>query len=118
MRRTTPELAARVQWLFKRPAEELYDLETDPHEMKNLADDPQLRVRSRQGLRRQFDEWMTQQGDRGLETELIAQAAKARTAKRNRIRMPRASRPPRKQRGRPLHERSTVKYFFRVGDLA
>jgi N-sulfoglucosamine sulfohydrolase len=69
--KSDPALAARVQWLFRRPAEELYDLETDPHEMKNLADDPNCgAIKTR--LRRQLDEWMTQQGDRGLETELIA----------------------------------------------
>ncbi|MCU0913495.1 MAG: sulfatase [Planctomycetes bacterium] len=66
-----PKLAARVEWLFHRPAEELYDLESDPYEMKNRADDPQLaEVRTRLG--RQLDAWMAQQGDRGMETELQA----------------------------------------------
>lgn len=69
--RSDPELAARVQWLFQRPAEELYDLQTDPYERKNLADDPQhATIKAR--LRAELDAWMAQQGDRGMATELIA----------------------------------------------
>lgn len=66
-----PKLAARVEWLFHRPAEELYDLETDPYEGKNLAADSkfaEIKVR----LGRELDAWMTQQGDKGMETELKA----------------------------------------------
>ena len=40
--RTDPALARRIEWLSRRPAEELYDLETDPLETKNLACDPAL----------------------------------------------------------------------------
>ncbi len=66
-----PKLAARVQWLFKRPGEELYDLEQDPFEMNNLAADPskaELKAR----LQQELDAWMKQQGDKGLETEMLA----------------------------------------------
>ena len=39
--RNSPEWQAHYQWVFgKRPKYELYDLKTDPHETKNLADDP------------------------------------------------------------------------------
>jgi N-sulfoglucosamine sulfohydrolase len=66
-----PALAARVKWLSHRPAEELYDLDADPFEMKNLAGDPKLaEVQAR--LSRELDAWMAQQGDRGMETELKA----------------------------------------------
>ncbi len=68
-----PALAARVDWLFHRPAVELYDLDSDPFEMKNLAGTPELAdVESRLGA--QLDAWMTQQGDQGMETELRAKS--------------------------------------------
>jgi N-sulfoglucosamine sulfohydrolase len=64
-------LATRVNWLFHRPAEELYDLESDAYEMNNLADDPQFAdIKSR--LSTELDAWMVQQGDKGMETEVIA----------------------------------------------
>ncbi|MCA9052945.1 MAG: sulfatase [Planctomycetaceae bacterium] len=68
-----PELAKRVDWLFHRPGEELYDLDSDPFEMHNLAGDPQLAV-VQQRLEQQLDAWMIQQGDKGMETELQATA--------------------------------------------
>ncbi len=71
--KTDPQLAARVQWLFKRPTEELYDLEADPYEMKNVAADPRFAtVKAR--LRPRLDAWMAQQGDQGLATELKAKS--------------------------------------------
>lgn len=66
-----PALAARIRWLFRRPGEELYDLETDPFEQKNLAADPAFAaIKAR--LQDRLDAWMAQQGDRGLETEMLA----------------------------------------------
>jgi len=39
--RNTPEWRAHFDWVYgKRPQCELYDLKKDPHETKNLADDP------------------------------------------------------------------------------
>jgi uncharacterized sulfatase len=74
-----PKLAARVEWLFHRPAEELYDLETDPYEMKNLAADPKYaEIKPRLG--RQLDAWMAQQGDKGMETELKATSRQGKGA--------------------------------------
>jgi uncharacterized sulfatase len=69
--RDNPALASRIDWLFHRPAEELYDLEADEYEQHNLAGDPKL-ADVKAGLSRELDEWMTQQGDRGLETEMLA----------------------------------------------
>ena len=69
--KTDPKLASRVQWLFKRPGEELYDLESDPFEMNNLAADP-ARAEIKARLQKELDAWMQQQGDRGLETEMLA----------------------------------------------
>jgi uncharacterized sulfatase len=69
--KSDPKLAARVDWLYHRTAEELYDLETDPFEMKNLAADPKFaEIKAR--LEKQLDAWMRQQGDKGLETEMLA----------------------------------------------
>ncbi len=69
--KTNPELAVRVQWLFHRPAEEFYDLRSDPDEMNNLANDPELETVKKK-LRQQLDRWMEQQGDKGMATEVIA----------------------------------------------
>ncbi|MHA6483349.1 sulfatase family protein [Paenibacillus sp. strain BS8-2] len=51
-----------------RPVEELYDCEQDPHELRNLAQDPSARkelVRLREAL----DNWMCRVGDLGEQTE-------------------------------------------------
>lgn len=75
--KTDPRLAARVEWLFRRPAEELYDLENDPFEMTNLAAEPKFAViKTRLGV--ELDAWMTQQGDKGMETELKAPSRQPR----------------------------------------
>jgi uncharacterized sulfatase len=49
----------------------LYDLQADPEETRNLAADP-AQAATLERLRRELDAWMAQQGDRGLETELLA----------------------------------------------
>ena len=65
------KLADRVKWLFHRPGEELYDLQSDPLEMKNLAADPAFaEIKTR--LQAQLDAWIEQQGDKGMETEKLA----------------------------------------------
>ncbi|MCX6854381.1 MAG: DUF4976 domain-containing protein [Verrucomicrobia bacterium] len=69
--KNNPALAARVDHLFKRPSEELYDLQSDPYEMKNLAADPAL-VDIKAKLQKELDAWMIQQKDKGLETENLA----------------------------------------------
>ncbi len=72
-----PDLAARVKWLFQRPAEELYDLEADPYETRNLAADPEYApIKAR--LRKELDGWMAQQGDQGMATELKAKSRQNR----------------------------------------
>jgi uncharacterized sulfatase len=66
-----PKLAERIAWLYKRTGEELYDLQTDEFEMKNLAADPKfadIKVR----FAKELDAWMAQQGDKGMETEIKA----------------------------------------------
>jgi N-sulfoglucosamine sulfohydrolase len=81
-------LAARMKWLSHRPGEELYDLETDPYELKNLAGDNAFAAVKRR-LSPELDAWMRQQGDKGMATELAAKsrqgagrnAAKAQSTK-------------------------------------
>jgi len=46
----------------KRPAEELYDLKNDPHQLANVADLPRYAA-ARQRLRAALDRWMRQTGD-------------------------------------------------------
>jgi len=75
--RNDPALAARVEWLSRRPAEELYDLETDPDERHNLAGESAFAA-IKAGLQARLDAWMAQQGDRGLETELLAPTRQAK----------------------------------------
>jgi len=89
--RGNPSLAARVAWLFKRPAEELYDLEVDPLESRNLAGDPALyAVKTRLGSA--LDAWMRQQGDKGMETELAAPSRQPRSGGRTEKKEPKEKR--------------------------
>jgi uncharacterized sulfatase len=60
--------AALLGKYHKRPAEELYDLKTDPYEQRNLAGDPKY-AEQLAGLRADLKEWMRQNGDEGLATE-------------------------------------------------
>ncbi len=66
-----PALAARVAHLFNRPGEELYDLQTDPYETKNIATDSAL-AEIKAKLQKELDAWISQQGDKDLETEKLA----------------------------------------------
>lgn len=63
-----PAAAAVVRRYHTRPAEELYDLRTDPWELTNLASEPS-HARTLAGLRAAVDAWMRNQGDEGLATE-------------------------------------------------
>ncbi|MDQ0644215.1 sulfatase family protein [Microbacterium murale] len=55
-----------------RPAEELYDIVEDPHETRNLADDP-VHEATKQRLSRALQDWRDEYGDLGAipESELI-----------------------------------------------
>lgn len=61
--RTDPQAAAILKRYHERPAEELYDLQTDPHEQLNLATDP-TKTSTLARLREKLDGWLKQQGDR------------------------------------------------------
>jgi hypothetical protein len=66
-----------------RPAEELYDLQSDPFETRNLAGNPQFRS-TLEALRKRLDRWMVETRDPGPESEKAYDASFAyelRTAK-------------------------------------
>ncbi|MBI5774297.1 MAG: sulfatase [Verrucomicrobia bacterium] len=60
--KTDPQAAAILKRYHERPAEELYDLATDPHEQRNLAADPKY-TKQLATLRTDLDAWMKAQGD-------------------------------------------------------
>lgn len=54
-----------------RPKEELYDIQKDPYEMNNLANNPKYDDVKKK-LAQELKRWMEQQGDEGIDTELRA----------------------------------------------
>jgi len=69
--KTDPKAARLVKRYLNRPAEELYDLSKDPHELNNLAGrEKQAKVKAR--LNQQLQDWMASQGDLGQATEMAA----------------------------------------------
>ncbi|RMF40394.1 MAG: DUF229 domain-containing protein [Planctomycetota bacterium] len=70
--------AARQYALGYKPAEELYDLQTDPHEIHNLAEDPRYQQRL-QRMREALLEWQMEVRDIGLipEAEIVLREAEA-----------------------------------------
>jgi uncharacterized sulfatase len=70
-------IAERVNSLVSRPSEELYDLKNDPYELTNLADDPKYAdIKSK--LKTKLDQWMADQGDMGMESEMKVPLWKAK----------------------------------------
>ncbi len=67
--KTDPFAARRVAAYQHRPAEEFYDVVSDPLELNNLAGDPEYR-QEMDRMRERLRAWMKQQGDEGLATEL------------------------------------------------
>lgn len=62
--KTDPAAAAVVRRYHEHPAEELYDVVADPHEMKNLAGEPKHAATLRQ-MRERLQSIMKEQGDQG-----------------------------------------------------
>jgi uncharacterized sulfatase len=66
--KTDPHAASVVNRYFRRPSEELYDLDADPDEQRNLAADL-AHGKTLEELRASLDNWMKKQGDRGILSE-------------------------------------------------
>jgi N-sulfoglucosamine sulfohydrolase len=59
-------------WAYlNRPPEELYDIRKDPYQLHNLATDSRF-ANIKKNLGKQLDAFMTQQGDKGVATEMEA----------------------------------------------
>jgi uncharacterized sulfatase len=69
--KTDADAARKVGMYMRRPAEELYDLERDPCELNNLAGHAKFRPLM-DSLQKRLLAWMEQQGDKGIETEMLA----------------------------------------------
>ncbi|MDQ3812357.1 MAG: sulfatase atsG, partial [Armatimonadota bacterium] len=68
----TDAFAREQAWRYQhRPAVELYDLQNDPFELKNLAEQPDQKSNLTR-LRAALDAWMKEQGDEGVKTEMEA----------------------------------------------
>lgn len=65
------DLQERLLFAPKRPTEELYDLAADPHEVKNLADDPKHAATLAQ-MRKRLADWEEKTGDKGRTPEPTA----------------------------------------------
>jgi N-sulfoglucosamine sulfohydrolase len=63
-------------WQDHKPHEELYDIQSDPEQMRNLADDPAF-ADIKDELRGKLFGWMVETADLGLidETEIVVRAA-------------------------------------------
>lgn len=61
----------RASFYETRPEEELYDINKDPFELKNLAYDPKYTA-VKAGLKSKLEAFMRQQGDQGVKTEMKA----------------------------------------------
>lgn len=67
---TPPDLRAALERSVDPPREELYDLQADPTELYNLADDPKLAsVRDR--LRTALEDWQRQHSDHIADPEVL-----------------------------------------------
>lgn len=70
----TKDEPVKHEWVKKykfRPEEELYDLENDPFEMNNIAENPQFQE-VKEKMHEQLILWMKSQGDQGEQTEMKA----------------------------------------------
>ena len=65
------DVTEKLLFAETRPAEELYDLAADPHEVTNLAADPKHKA-TLEALRTQLAGWEEKTGDRGRKPEPVA----------------------------------------------
>lgn len=75
-----PSAAEKVRRYHFRPGEELYDLEHDPNEWRNLANIAEYKA-VKDELRSELLSWMKQVGDQGQAAELAADSRSAKNLK-------------------------------------
>jgi uncharacterized sulfatase len=68
--RTDAHARRTAERFERRPVVELYDVTRDPFEQSNLAAEPAQQARI-ESMTARLKEWMRQQGDRGVETEML-----------------------------------------------
>jgi N-sulfoglucosamine sulfohydrolase len=71
------DAAEKVRRYQERPAEELYLIESDWSEWKNVADQPQY-AQVKAQMKKELEAWMKAQGDKGAQTELEAKDHQSR----------------------------------------
>ena len=69
--KTDAGIASLVQQYLHRPPEELYDLSSDPDELKNLAAEP-AHAPDLKRLRDALQQWMDASGDKGIASDIAA----------------------------------------------
>lgn len=72
-----PELSRRVTLYRYRPEVEFFNIEKDPYELINIAGEEKFR-RQMKKLNKKLKLWMEQQGDKGMETEMMAKERQVR----------------------------------------
>ena len=78
---TDPSAAEKVRRYHFRPSEELYNLDQDPYEWRNLADIPEYHAVKHE-LRAELLSWMEHVGDDGQASELAADSRSAKNLKK------------------------------------
>mgnify|MGYP002630241249 CR=1 FL=1 len=78
--KSDPSAAEKVRRYHFRPGEELYDLDHDPNEWRNLADIAEYNT-VKDELRSELLSWMKQVGDHGQASELAADSRSAKNLK-------------------------------------
>lgn len=63
--------SARTSFYVIRPEEELYDIKNDPFQLNNLVANPKYQTIKKE-LKTKIEEFMKQQGDKGIQTEMKA----------------------------------------------
>jgi uncharacterized sulfatase len=75
-----PKTLELVTRYMKRPAEQLYHTTNDPNQLKDLAENPEMKTIKKK-LSKELDTWMKQQGDPGAEIDSFEELNKARKGK-------------------------------------
>ncbi len=80
--KTDPDAAEKVHRYHFRPSEELYNIDQDPNEWRNLAEVPEYAAAKNQ-LRAELLKWMEKTGDKGQQSELEADLHSAKMLNAN-----------------------------------